>query len=120
MKKQNKIHEDCPFSQEDIDELQSELYLVASANNIPVHPTWVKGFNRTECRKVHDKNDAYKDWLEKELKMIKEPTKEVDSQSRRNDCDGFSPYWCDGIDCNECKCFMQKRIKEEQTEINFN
>lgn len=35
------------------------------------------------------------------------------------DCEGFSPYWCDGIDCNECKCFMPKRIKEEQTEINF-
>lgn len=34
-------------------------------------------------------------------------------------CEGFSPYWCEGIDCEECKCFIQKRPNERQAEIGF-
>lgn len=34
-------------------------------------------------------------------------------------CEGFSPYWCEGLNCDECKCFVPKHEKEEQTEISF-
>ena len=68
--KQKKPNDDCPFSQEEIDELQAALYNVASANNLPAHKTWIEGFNRSECRKVERHTEAYKEWLEKELNLI--------------------------------------------------
>lgn len=69
MAKKNKIHIDCPFSQEEIDEFNSMLYNTAARNNLPAHKTWVEGFNRSECRKVERHSESYKEWLEQELKQ---------------------------------------------------
>ena len=70
MKKE--IHKDCPFTKEEVDEFQSMLYLTDSQNNIPAHNTWVEGFNRNECRKVEKHNDAYKEFLIKELESLEQ------------------------------------------------
>jgi hypothetical protein len=66
------IHIDCPFTQAEIDEFNSMLYNTAARNNLPAHKTWVEGFNRSECRKVEKHNDAYKEYLLKELESIEQ------------------------------------------------
>lgn len=35
------------------------------------------------------------------------------------ECQSFSPYWCEGLDCEDCKCFIPKSKVVEQTEIIF-
>lgn len=66
------IHIDCPFTQAEIDEFHSMLYNTAARNNLPAHKTWIEGFNRNECRKVEKHNDAYKEYLLKELESIEQ------------------------------------------------
>ena len=45
-----KIHNDCPFTQEQIDEFENDLLNVATANGCPTHPSWARGHQRHMAR----------------------------------------------------------------------
>ena len=42
-----KIHEDCPFTKEEMDAIKAELYYINSTNHCfnPPHPSWYRGLN---------------------------------------------------------------------------
>lgn len=68
-----RVHPDCPFTKEQIEHFQSMLYNVASANNITAYPSWYIGHTNHQNRQA-DHKEAYKKWLEKELKKITTPS----------------------------------------------
>lgn len=40
---------------------------------------------------------------------------------KKDDCIGWSPFWCEGLDCDECASYSpdNKTCAEMQTEIDF-
>ena len=49
--KQSKVHKDCPFTQEQIDEWHSQLLHVATTNNLPArHKSWFEGHQNHYAR----------------------------------------------------------------------
>jgi len=72
----NRLHKDCPFSREEIDAIKAELYYMNSTNQCtnPPHPSWYTGLNDWQCSQQSLKNDAYREWLEKELQNITRPS----------------------------------------------
>jgi len=49
------VHADCPFAREQLDEFRAMLYGVASANNLPAHPSWWVGYNNHQIRNIGKK-----------------------------------------------------------------
>jgi len=68
-----KVHPDCPLTKEEICAVKAELYYVCSTNHTmnPPHPSWMAGLNDWKCQQMQHP-DAYKEWLEKELKNLQE------------------------------------------------
>ena len=68
-----KIHNDCPFTREEILEIRSMLYNVNTGNHCcnpaPVH--WgvaAQEYEQVQAMKGH--KERYKEWLENELKQL--------------------------------------------------
>ena len=68
-----KIHNDCPFTREEILEVKSMLYNVNTGNHCcnpaPVH--WgvaAQEYEQVQAMKGH--KERYKEWLENELKQL--------------------------------------------------
>ena len=68
-----KIHNDCPFTREEIIEIKSMLYNVNTGNHCcnpaPVH--WgvaAQEYEQVQAMKGH--KERYKEWLENELKQL--------------------------------------------------
>lgn len=68
-----KIHNDCPFTREEILEIKSMLYNVNTGNHCcnpaPVH--WgvaAQEYEQVQAMKGH--KERYKEWLENELKQL--------------------------------------------------
>lgn len=36
-----------------------------------------------------------------------------------NDCQWYSPFWCDGCDCEGCASYIPPEKPKEQLELNF-
>lgn len=45
-----KVHPDCPFTIEELDEFRDSLLNVATANASPTHPSWAAGHQRHQAR----------------------------------------------------------------------
>ena len=47
-----KVHKDCPFDIETLDEFRNDLLNVATANGCPTHPSWAAGHQRHYARQL--------------------------------------------------------------------
>ena len=47
-----KVHKDCPFTIEELDEFRDDLLNVATANGLPTHPSWAAGHQRHQTRQA--------------------------------------------------------------------
>lgn len=70
---QNKVHNDCPFTREEILEIKSMLYNVNTGNHCcnpaPVH--WgVAAQEYEQVQAMKCSKERYKEWLENELKQL--------------------------------------------------
>ena len=52
-----KVHKDCPFDIETLDEFRNDLLNVATANGCPVHPSWAAGHQRHYARQIKRHTD---------------------------------------------------------------
>lgn len=47
-----KVHPDCPFTKEQMDDFRAMLYAVASANNLVAYPSWYMGYQNRQIRMI--------------------------------------------------------------------
>jgi hypothetical protein len=67
------VHKDCPFTREQILEFKAMLYNVNTSNHCcnPSFISWAVGFQQHEqLTRLAASKDAYKEWLENELRNI--------------------------------------------------
>lgn len=69
----NKVHDDCPLTQEEMTAIKAELYYVNSTNQCinPPAPSWYRATTTFREQQQKDNSDYIK-WLENELKQQKQ------------------------------------------------
>lgn len=74
MRKNRKVHNDCPFDKETINMIKAEMYYVRSTNkncSDTTPMTLLHGVNDFEDdQRGESSGAAYKEWLEKELEQL--------------------------------------------------